>query len=97
LPSNGRSAGAGYSTRGGGANAPRLSLSLTPEAKGAASHGDLTPGAAARDAARVLDAALAVLVIGAAAVLPLALVGIAGWIAVALTRRRLRERTLDAG
>jgi hypothetical protein len=75
----------------------RLSLSLTPEAKGAASHGDLTPGAAARDAARVLDAALAVLVIGAAAVLPLALVGIAGWIAVALTRRRLRERTLDAG
>jgi hypothetical protein len=73
-----------------------LALSLTPESSGGASSGDLTPGAAAGDAARILDAALAVLVIGAAAALPLALVLLAGWIAVALTRRRLRERALDA-
>jgi hypothetical protein len=74
----------------------RLSLSLTPEASGASTPGDLTPGGAARNAAQILDAALAVLVIGAAAVLPVALLAIAGWIAVALTRRRLREHALDA-
>lgn len=74
-----------------------LALSLTPEASsGAAAGGDLTPGGAARDAARILDAALAVLVIGAAAVLPLALVAIAVALAVALLRRRLREQALDA-
>jgi hypothetical protein len=73
-----------------------LALSLTPEASGGAASGNLTPGAAAGDAARILDAALAVLVIGAAAVLPLAVIVIAGWTAVALVRRRLREQALDA-
>jgi hypothetical protein len=73
-----------------------LALSLTPEASGGAASGDLTPGAAAGDAAKILDAALAVLVIGGAAVLPLAVIVIAGWTAVALTRRRLREQALDA-
>jgi Domain of unknown function (DUF4349) len=73
-----------------------LALSLTPESSSAAASGDLTPGAAAGDAARILDAALAVLVIGAAAVLPLAVIGIAGWMALALTRRRLREQALEA-
>jgi hypothetical protein len=74
----------------------RLSLSLTPEAAGGASRGDLTPGGAARNAAQILETALAVLVIGAAAALPVALLAIIGWIAVALMRRRLRERVLDA-
>jgi hypothetical protein len=37
-----------------------------------------------------------VLVIGAAAVLPLAVIVIAGWTAVVLLRRRLREQALDA-
>ncbi|HEY4451405.1 MAG TPA: DUF4349 domain-containing protein [Solirubrobacteraceae bacterium] len=73
-----------------------LALSLTPEASAGATTGDLTPGGAARDAGQILEAALAVLVIGAAAVLPLGLVVMAGWIAVALTRRRLREQALDA-
>ncbi|HWX97636.1 MAG TPA: DUF4349 domain-containing protein [Solirubrobacteraceae bacterium] len=73
-----------------------LALSLTPESSSGAASGDLTPGAATGDAARILDAALAVLVIGAAAVLPLAAIVIAGWMAVALTRRRLREQALDA-
>jgi hypothetical protein len=40
--------------------------------------------------------ALAVLVTGTAALLPVGLVCIAGWIAATLTRRRLRERALDA-
>jgi len=74
-----------------------LSLSLTPEAGGASSSGDLTPGGAARNAAQILEAALAVLVLAAAALLPVALLCIAAWIAAALTRRRLRERALDAG
>ena len=73
-----------------------LALSLTPEASGGASSGNLTPGGAAKDAARILDAALAVLVLAAAALLPLALLVIACWSAIALTRRRLREQALDA-
>ena len=73
-----------------------LALSLTPESSGGAASGDLTPGAAAGDAARILDAALAVLVIGGAAVLPLAAIVLMGWIAVAILRRRLREQALDA-
>jgi uncharacterized protein DUF4349 len=72
-----------------------LALSLTPEHAPAASTGDLTPGGAAGDAARVLDVALAVLLIAGAAVLPIALVGLAAWVAVALARRRLREQALD--
>jgi hypothetical protein len=74
-----------------------LALSLTPEESGGASAGNLTPGGAAKDAARILDAALAVLVLAAAALLPLGAIVIAGWSAVALTRRRLREQALDAG
>jgi Domain of unknown function (DUF4349) len=74
-----------------------LALSLTPEESGGASAGNLTPGGAAKDAARILDAALAVLVLAAAALLPLGAIVIAGWSAIALTRRRLREQALDAG
>lgn len=73
-----------------------LALSLTPESSGGASSGDLTPGGAARDAAGILEAALAVLVIGAAAALPVALLILAAAIAVAVARRRLREQALDA-
>jgi hypothetical protein len=73
-----------------------LALSLTPEAAAGAASGDLTPGAAAHDAARILDAALAVLVIAAAAVLPLGSLIVAAWLVTALMRRRLREQALDA-
>ena len=73
-----------------------LALTLTAESSAGAAQGDLTPGAAAGDAARILDAALAVLVIGAATVLPLAAIVLLGWFAVALGRRRLREHALDA-
>jgi hypothetical protein len=74
-----------------------LALTLTPEA-GAASNssGELTPGSAAHDAGRILEAALAVLVIAAAALLPLAAVALAAWMIVASGRRRLREQALDA-
>ena len=73
-----------------------LALSLTPESSAGTASGDLTPGKAAHEAVRILDAALAVLVIGAAVVLPLALAIVAAWIAIALMRRRLREQALDA-
>ena len=73
----------------------RLALSLTAESSGGAATGDLTPGGAAHNAAKILDAALAVLLIGAAAILPLAAVVTAGWIVVATARRRLREQALD--
>jgi uncharacterized protein DUF4349 len=73
-----------------------LALSLTPEAAAGAASGDLTPGGAAHDAARILDAALAVLVIAAAAVLPLGSLIVGAWFLTALMRRRLREQALDA-
>jgi chemotaxis protein histidine kinase CheA len=74
-----------------------LALTLTPEAgAGSSSSGELTPGSAAHDAGRILEAALAVLVIAAAALLPLGVVALAAWMIVASGRRRLREHALDA-
>jgi len=73
-----------------------LSLSLTPESsRGGAGAGGLTPGGAAHDAATILAVALAVVLIAAAALLPVAAVVFALWAAFALTRRRLREQALD--
>jgi hypothetical protein len=77
-------------------NYTSLALSLTPEAAAASKHNDLTPGAAARDAGQILEAAVAVVVIGAAALLPLAAIALAAWLVVVSTRRRLREQALDA-
>jgi Domain of unknown function (DUF4349) len=75
-----------------------LALTLTAEAKsGAAGPGGLTPGGAARDAARILDAALAVLVLAAAAALPFAALAMLAWVAFAALRRRAREQALDSG
>jgi Domain of unknown function (DUF4349) len=74
-----------------------LALSLSGEAAAASGKGDLTPGGAAHDALRILDGALAVLVLAAAALLPLAAVLAAVWLLVLHTRRRLREQALDAG
>lgn len=74
----------------------RLALSLSAEAGAGASAGELTPGSAADDAARILDVALAVLVIGAAALLPLAAIALAAWLVIAFGRRRIREQALDA-
>ena len=73
-----------------------LALSLSPEAAAGAASGDLTPGGAAHDAAQILDAALAVLVIAAAAALPLGALIVVAWVVITLTRRRLREQALDA-
>jgi hypothetical protein len=73
-----------------------VALTLTAEAPLGSTQGDLTPGGAARDAGQVLEAALAVIVIAAAAVVPLAALGFAGWVAMSTTRRRLREQALDA-
>lgn len=77
-------------------NYTSLALSLTPESSAGTASGDLTPGKAAHAALRILDAALAVLVIGAAVVLPLAAAIVAAWVAITLMRRRLREQALDA-
>ena len=71
-------------------------LARETEKWGGSCKSDLTPGGAAHNAARILDAALAVLLIGAAAILPLAAVVTAGWIVVTMGRRRLREQALDA-
>jgi uncharacterized protein DUF4349 len=77
-------------------NYTSLALSLTPESSLGAASGDLTPGGAARDAARILNAALAVIVLGAAATFPLGVLLIAAWMIVTVTRRRLREQALNA-
>ena len=58
-----------------------LALSIAPEsgAGAGANAGELTPTGAVRDAARILDAALAVVVLAAAALLPLGIVLAALW------------------
>jgi len=73
-----------------------LAFSLAPEASAASAHGELTPGGAARSAGKILEAALAVFVLAAAAVVPLGLLGFGTWAVATGTRRRLRERALDA-
>ena len=77
-------------------NYTALALSLTPEAAAASKHNDLTPAAAARDAGQIVEAAIAVVVIGLAALLPLGAVALAAWLVIVSTRRRLREQALDA-
>ena len=77
-------------------NYTSLALSLTPEAAAASKHNDLTPAAAARDAGQIVEAAIAVVVIGLAALLPLGAVALAAWLVIVSTRRRLREQALDA-
>jgi hypothetical protein len=73
-----------------------IALSLTPEASAAATAGDLTPGGALHDAGAILDAGLAVIVLAAAALIPVAVIVAAVAFALAALRRRLRESALDA-
>ncbi len=74
-----------------------VALSLSGEASGTGVAGsDLTPGGAARAGSRILAAALAVLVLGTAALAPPAAIVLAGWGLFVLTRRRRREQALDA-
>jgi hypothetical protein len=76
-------------------NYTALALTLTAESAAASKQSELTPGAAARDAGKILEAALAVLVLAAAAVLPLGFITLAAWVVIASTRKRLREQALD--
>jgi hypothetical protein len=75
-------------------NYTTVALSLTPEAQGVAA-GSLTPGGAVSDAGEILATAAAILVLVLTALVPLAAVVIIGSLAVARTRRRLREQALD--
>lgn len=72
-----------------------VALSLTPEAHRSEGGGYLTVGGALHDGGRILAAALAVLVLVGTALLPVALMGLAGWALVSATRRRMREQALD--
>jgi hypothetical protein len=77
-------------------NYSSLALTLTAEAPVGSKQGNLTPGAAARQAGQILEAALSVLVLCVAAVVPLAALVLAGWAVAVSMRRRLREQALDA-
>ena len=57
--------------------------------------GDWTPGDALHDAARVLGVTLGALLVGAAAVLPLAIIAALAWPLARSARRRRREHALD--
>jgi hypothetical protein len=76
-------------------NYTALALSLTPESVVGSKHGELTPGAAARDARKILEAALSVLVLAAAVLLPVGVIALAAWVLIASARRRMREQALD--
>jgi hypothetical protein len=77
-------------------NYTALAFALTPEAAAASKDSELTPGAAARSAAKILEGALAVLVLAAATLLPFALLALVAWVVIASARKRLREQALDA-
>jgi hypothetical protein len=74
-----------------------LSLTLVPEARGAAGRGkgQFTPAAALRVALRILSVALGVLLVALAVGLPLAAAAGFGVTASRLARRRRRERALE--
>ena len=73
-----------------------ISVVGDPTAGAAVDDGKWTPGDALRDAVRVLEVAVGVLLIALAIGLPLALLAALGLIAARLTQRRRRERLLDA-
>jgi hypothetical protein len=73
-----------------------IALSLTPERQQGVSAGALTPGGALHDAAGILVAGLAVLVLAAAVLVPLGVLAGAASLGLAGARRRLREQALDA-
>ena len=77
-------------------NYTSVALTLTAEAPVAAKQGGLTPGGAAHDAGQILETALAVVVLAAAALVPIAALALVAWTAVGSSRRRLREQALDS-
>jgi len=88
--------------RGLRARTDRATVALTIRGDGTPRSGEddgggaWTPGDAARDALRVLEVAAGVAVIAAAALVPLGLLGLLGLLTARTTRRRGRERALDA-
>ena len=70
---------------------------VTERHAAAAGGGRWTLGDAAHDAGRVLALVAGALLVGVAAALPLALLGLLAWALVRTVRRRGREHALDAG
>jgi hypothetical protein len=77
------------------ANLSRVEVTVAGNGHKSSGGGTWTPGDAAGDALRVLEVGAGVMLIGLAAVVPLALLGGAGALAARATRRRRREGALD--
>jgi hypothetical protein len=78
------------------ANLARVDVTVSGNGhKGSGGGGPWTPGDAAGDALRVLEVGAGVLLVGLAAVIPLALLGGAAALAARSTRRRRREAALE--
>jgi Domain of unknown function (DUF4349) len=80
--------------------ADRAKVSVTLRSTGKRSEEDggaWTPGDAFADAGRILQVAAGVVVVTAAALLPVAILALLAWIAVRAVWRRRREAALDAG
>lgn len=78
----------------------RVSVVIHGDAKGGGfpdtDDGSFTIGDAVHDALRVMEVAAGVIVIAAAALVPVALLAALAWPLVSVTRRRRREQALDA-
>lgn len=77
--------------------ADRARVSVTVRSTGRKAAGAWTPGDAIDDAGRILEVAVGVVVVTAAALAPVALLVLLGALAARTVRRRRREAALDAG
>ena len=83
------------------ANRSTIALTLLADRKSSSDDSDdgaagWTPGDAFEDAVRILEVTAGVLLVGAALLLPLGLVGLLVWLAARQAAQRRRERALDA-
>lgn len=74
----------------------RVDVTIEAERRGAGGSGAFTPGRALHDAGRVLAVTAGVIVIAAAALVPIAIVLACGWPLARALQRRRREQALDA-
>ena len=93
----GRIASAKRDVRGLRQRADRAKLAVTVRSTGRRSEGGAwTPGDAVDDAGRILEVAAGVVVVTAAALLPVAILGVLAALAARVVRRRRREAALEA-
>ncbi len=78
-------------------NFASVSVSIGPDSNAGGASGPWTPSDALHDAARILEVAAGVLLVALALLIPFAVVGLTGGLALRGLRRRRREQALQGG